>query len=358
MSLTLEPVGSVLLLHCSGAEGSTALTEETGRPVTVGGNAHLTTAQSPWAGGSSLSLDGAGDYAAIGGSVISLAADVDWTMEAWVYPTAQPSRGTLFSSVNSTSGPYFSTNAGKLAWYGGGATLLHQTPLALNTWSHVAAVRKSGVVRLFVNGVGSSSTTTIAGSVGTFSPAYVGASTATTEFFVGNLSDMHVVRGLALYTADFALPSAPPALIPMYSPPVAVQPGPAYAGDVVRYAPPLARPALLKFGVDLRDRLPRGVANAEFLNASRDLLLRPFEFKGPGRISGTVKVTPNSPVSRLLRLYREPGGLLVASTWSDAQGAYSFDNLALGYRYTVVSFDHTRLYRAVIADNLEAQLMP
>lgn len=238
MSIVKDVTGSIVLLHCAGADGSTALIDAAGRPVSVGGNAHLTTAQSPWAGGSSLSLDGAGDFVAIGGGVIELAGDIDWTIEAWVHPTAHPSRATLWSSVNSTSGPYFAVSNGKLTWYGGAATFSHQTPLALNTWSHVAVVHSAGVLRLFVNGVGSSSTQNFTLAVGSATPAYVGASTATTEFFAGYLSDMHVVRGFALYTADFALPTAPPAQIALYGRAVDVQPGPAYAAQVSRYAPP------------------------------------------------------------------------------------------------------------------------
>jgi hypothetical protein len=102
-------------------------------------------------------------------------------------------------------------------------------------------------------------------------------------------------------------------------------------------------------GVDLSDRLPYGIASDPV----------PWEFKGHGKVTGTVKNTPSTPVYRLLRLYREPGGMLVASGWSDpVTGAYSFTGLNMRYRYTVISFDHTGLYRAVIADNQTPELMP
>ena len=86
------------------------------------------------------------------------------------------------------------------------------------------------------------------------------------------------------------------------------------------------------------------------LNAQHMLYARLFG------LSGTVKYknTPtNTPVHRKVWLLREPGMRPIATTWSDATtGAYEFRYIAGGYKYTVVSFDYTQNYRAVIADNL------
>ena len=80
---------------------------------------------------------------------------------------------------------------------------------------------------------------------------------------------------------------------------------------------------------------------------------------GKSRITGTVKVTPATPVSRKVRLYRETDGDLVDETWSDpTTGAYTFNNIKSGFVYTVLSYDHTEVYRAVIADRLEPEPMP
>lgn len=73
-------------------------------------------------------------------------------------------------------------------------------------------------------------------------------------------------------------------------------------------------------------------------------------------LSGTVKYknTPtNTPVHRKVWLFREPDMRAIATTWSDATtGAYEFCYIAGDCKYTVVSFDYTQNYRAVIADNL------
>ncbi len=82
-------------------------------------------------------------------------------------------------------------------------------------------------------------------------------------------------------------------------------------------------------------------------------------FSGRGVIAGTVKEkgSPDKPLVRQVLLYSENTNTLVASTWSDAAGNYRFDNLDPAQRYTVISYDHQRLYRAVIADNLVPEKM-
>jgi hypothetical protein len=81
-------------------------------------------------------------------------------------------------------------------------------------------------------------------------------------------------------------------------------------------------------------------------------------FGGKGRVSGTVKNTPNSPVHRRVVLLDEPTRTLIRETWSDAiTGAYTFDGIAMGSTYTVVSYDHTQAFRAVVADRVVPELM-
>ena len=81
---------------------------------------------------------------------------------------------------------------------------------------------------------------------------------------------------------------------------------------------------------------------------------------GVGKIAGTVKVKQgaiNKPIRRRVRLVRESDGVVVRETWSDAvTGAYSFEGLNTSYQYTVVSYDYTKDFRAVIADAIRAEV--
>lgn len=90
---------------------------------------------------------------------------------------------------------------------------------------------------------------------------------------------------------------------------------------------------------------------------------RNIHFGGHGFIAGTVKERgapglPARPLARRVQLISENTNLLVAETWSDAAGNYRFEFIDPAQRYTVVSYDHQRLYRAVIADNLVPEDMP
>lgn len=121
-----------------------------------------------------------------------------------------------------------------------------------------------------------------------------------------------------------------------------------------------ARPIAQRKTVDLRDRVPFGLPDSE--TPSSYSVLRPWQFKGRGRIAGTVKekASPSDkPVRRRVRLYREPDGRLVRTVWSDpVTGAYEFYGIPMDARYTVVSHDYNALYRAVLADNLAPELIP
>lgn len=83
---------------------------------------------------------------------------------------------------------------------------------------------------------------------------------------------------------------------------------------------------------------------------------------GRGRITGTVKEknTPaNTPLKRRVVLLSMPGSRAIRETWSDqTTGAYEFTEVATDRVYTVVSYDHTGIYRGVVADNLTPEVMP
>lgn len=87
-----------------------------------------------------------------------------------------------------------------------------------------------------------------------------------------------------------------------------------------------------------------------------------YIYGGTGRVRGTVKEknTPvNTPLQRRTRLVREVDGQMLREQWSDATtGAYDFQDVPLGEKYTVISYDYAHNYRAVVADNLTPEVMP
>lgn len=116
---------------------------------------------------------------------------------------------------------------------------------------------------------------------------------------------------------------------------------------LAKFDPSQIKPVISEVKDDLQDRIPYGQWKTPAVV---------FEFKGRGRVTGTIaeKALPaNTPLRRLVRLNREPDGLFVQATWSDAAtGAYVFNGVRPDHKFFVTSFDYSGTYRAVIADNI------
>lgn len=84
---------------------------------------------------------------------------------------------------------------------------------------------------------------------------------------------------------------------------------------------------------------------------------RDYQFGGNGRIEGTVKEkgTPDQPLQRRVQLYDETSKVMTREVWSDpSSGAYLFENIDPKLTYTIISYDYTGMYRAVIANGQKA----
>lgn len=210
-------VGASVLMHMDGTNGSTAFTDETGKTVTVSGDAQISTAQSKF-GGSSAIFDATGDGLSVPHSVDLNLVSGDFTVEVWIYPTT--SGGGHFVSKDGRGGisypqyGLYRTSAGAIqALLGSGTgTSSLQTissaagAAAINTWSHVVLSRQDSKIRLFVNG-----TMTEVNQTATMIDAglalNIGFETGQPDRFVGYIDELRIIRG-AVYTAAFTPPVA------------------------------------------------------------------------------------------------------------------------------------------------------
>ena len=141
----------------------------------------------------------------------------DFTMECWV----------RFSSIGGGITPLMQSDSGLSStsdkiWLGVNNNVLtlgqHSTPNAAttawtpstNTWYHVAAVRQSGTVKLFIDGVQKSVTnSTIFNSTSFGQNGFAVGVVSTPVYLTGYMSSVRVVKGTAVYTAGFT-PSTTP----------------------------------------------------------------------------------------------------------------------------------------------------
>jgi hypothetical protein len=200
-----------LLIRGNGFNNSTYITDNSFWPksITVSGDAKISTTQSKF-NGSSLYFDGNGDYLSIPDSDDFAFGSEDFTIEGWIYPTnANPILCSQVDSINDLW-QFYAQDNNTLLWYvrSGGVTITDVeatwTPLQ-NTWQHLACVRLSGAVSIYVNGV-KLTLTSNSGAGATVpnlsTPLNIGLKYGSI-YHAGYMSDVRISKGIARYTADF-----------------------------------------------------------------------------------------------------------------------------------------------------------
>lgn len=201
------------LMHFDGPNNGLRIYDERHNAVRVAGNAKLTTAQSKF-GGSSLDLDGTGDYVYMPGSSAFAFGNGDFTLEAFIR-TAVGNK-TLIDRYNysdATTYHLFINSRGLLVWYAGNALLTASAGDVRGTdWKHVAVSRESGTLRMFVDGVLVGSTSDSNNYSNATTVCAIGAQHTirnATYDFKGQIDELRITKGIARYTANFTPPTAP-----------------------------------------------------------------------------------------------------------------------------------------------------
>jgi hypothetical protein len=179
------------------------------------------TAYSAAANGGSGSFDGTGDSLSLASNSAFNLGTGEFTVECWVYPTNPSGNAGYQMLVNRTN---YSANTGwglwiqvsKFGfWMDGASTQINDaSAITANTWYHLAAVRNaSNVVTLYVNGT-SVGSTTLSSFTDSTTALGVGARGETSSWnaeygVFGYMSNVRIVKGTAVYTANFTPPTAP-----------------------------------------------------------------------------------------------------------------------------------------------------
>lgn len=271
----------------------------------------------------------------------------DFTVEMMFYPTAFS--GVLFElwaalvmgSVDASGVPTagYSTDSG--ATYPNTVT---GNALTLNAWNHIAYEKFGNIYTLYVQGVGGTPLVSPGGPGAMGSPAYqctFGADRSNANRVTGYIDEMRVTRA-ARYRGNFT-PSeiwVPPSVF-LSSPPELADFAIAQKSG---FAPPNG--GMDKIGTTEKESVTSVIQYYPGV---------PLDVANLGKIVGTVKEkgTPNVPVRRRVRAYRDIDGFLFGETASDpVTGAYKIDRLPMGERFTVISHDYNHNYNAVNSDNL------
>jgi hypothetical protein len=157
-------------------------------------------------------FDGTGDYLTVPDNA-AFDFTGDFTMEAWVYPMGYGADNAIACQWTAGLSFIWKVVSGNRLYFAGypGGTVVFQgssTTVDLNKWSHVAITRSGTTARLFVNGVLDATTATISGTLAGTDPITIG-SLGTSQYWNGDISNLRIVKGTALYTSTFTPPTAP-----------------------------------------------------------------------------------------------------------------------------------------------------
>ena len=160
--------------------------------------------------GGSFNLNGSSQYLSIASSAAFAFGTADYTIEGWFYTTSN--NGRLWYFGTNTDNVDLNGNGGIFYWNGTQYQSATNTVINLNTWQHIALVRASGTITLYVDGVSVMSQSGIGYDSSSNRTLEIGYSSAQgNNYFNGRISNFRIVKGTAVYTANFT-----PATQPLY----------------------------------------------------------------------------------------------------------------------------------------------
>jgi hypothetical protein len=216
----LKPSSYAALLHFNGTDAATTFTDVSGRTWTAAGNAQLDTAQKKFGTASGL-FDGTGDYITVADSTDFTLGTSDFTIDFWIRKNAdgavqricgQTNTDTAINAALSVAMRFTAANV-VVAQVASGITGYSITSTGTITadaaWHHVAFVRDTNTLRLFIAGVadGTADVTgvTVNNSSNNFSIGRQGEIDA--AYFNGWIDEFRFSVGKAFWTSNFTPPT-------------------------------------------------------------------------------------------------------------------------------------------------------
>ncbi len=168
--------------------------------------------ETPTAVTGSVSFDGSGDYLQITPDEDFAFGNSDFTIETWAYfDTVSASSGQIYEGRPSgTQGAYVSlyfSADNTFSFYTDSAVKISGTVIA-SRWYHIALVRNSGTTTLYLDGISQGTYSDSQSYVVRTDGPIIGVSrSGSGNPLDGYLSNYRILKGTALYTSDFTVPT-------------------------------------------------------------------------------------------------------------------------------------------------------
>lgn len=184
--------------------------------LTVNGNTVISSFNPMELASYSNFFDGTGDYLSFTNTSAMTLGTGDFTVEAWVHPTALPGVSTNWWNVldvrgSAAASPWIFgmrmvSSTLRNTFYASGVEYQSTTVVPLNQWTHLSWTRQGTTLRGFINGVLENTVTGFSTNLTASGISYIGT-LVDGWMATGYISNLRVVAGTALYTAAFTPPN-------------------------------------------------------------------------------------------------------------------------------------------------------
>ena len=161
----------------------------------------------------SVDFDGSGDYLLTSSSSDYSFGTGDFTVEHWIKPndftTAQVIDGRMHNYGSQTNWCTYITTDNTYRFFAAGDKIVSNTKLFEKAWSHVAIVRNSGTTTLYINGENQGTWSDSTNYNNTQITMGIHGPDRSSFPLDGELSNVRVIKGTALYTSSFKPPTEP-----------------------------------------------------------------------------------------------------------------------------------------------------
>jgi hypothetical protein len=207
---------SVLVIQSDTTDGDTTFVDssQSGHTIFPYDNVQHSTTQAKF-GATSIHFDGTSDKLEILNSDDFNVGTEDFTIDWWQYCTTTVSDAAVIDTGSMLLGYQSDTS---LSFYassssddsGGPWDILSVSAgnITLNTWEHIALVRKGDTFYMFINGVLQTTATSTLAIFDSTKPFIIGTYIST-YFFNGYIDEFRVSKGVARWTTSFTPPTAP-----------------------------------------------------------------------------------------------------------------------------------------------------
>jgi hypothetical protein len=206
-----------LLMNTSGTNGAQNNTfiDSSTNNFTITRNGNTTQGSvSPYGEDWANYFDGTGDYLSIGSNAAFGFGTGAFTIECWFNTQAIPALGADYLFDMRTTGSqaamlaYITTGASLEVVVNGAAVITGGT-VVVNRWNHFALARSGTTTRMFLNGVQVGSSYTDNNNYVSPLPVVIASRYTAEDFYQGYISNFRVIKGTALYTANFTPSTVP-----------------------------------------------------------------------------------------------------------------------------------------------------